>query len=399
MNLSQKVLNISPSLTLAINEAAREMKNNGNNVLNFGAGETDYETPDYIKSAAISAIKSDFTKYTAVEGIKELREAVCRFLEDDTGTSYKPSEIIVSNGAKQSLFNTLNCILDPGDEVLLSKPYWISYPELIKLANGVPVFIPTYEEDGFSLKAENIKPFITSKTKALIINSPNNPTGSVYSEKNLREIAELVVDYNLIVISDEIYGKFVYDNNEHISISSFGKDLKERTIVVNGVSKTFSMTGWRIGFAAGPEKLIKAMTSFQSHSTSNPNSIAQKASLKALNYPNRDEFIRTMIDDYSNRRDYIVNSLNKIKGVSCPAPKGAFYVLLKINDIFNKKFGDKTIKNSFDFCKTLLNTYKVATIPGVAFGADNYVRISYTTSLENIKEGVKRIENFITELE
>lgn len=398
MNLSQKILNISPSLTLEINESAKEMKNKGYNVLNFGSGETDYKTPDYIKFAAISAIEDDFTKYTAVEGIKELREAVCEFLEEDIGVSYSPSEIMISNGAKQSIFNALYCILNPGDEVLLPKPYWISYPELIRLATGIPVFVPTYEKDNFRLKAKNIKPFVTNKTKVLIINSPNNPTGSVYNENDLREIAELVLEHDLIVISDEIYGKFIYDKNQHISISSFGNDLKERTVVINGVSKTFSMTGWRVGFSAGPERLINAMTNFQSHSTSNPNSIAQKASLEALNNPCKNSFIQEMISDFSNRKNYLVNSLNNIKGVSCLPPDGAFYVLMKIKNFFGKKFNSETIKNSVDFSKILLTNYKVATIPGVAFGADDYVRISYSISLESIKEGVKRIADFVKKL-
>ncbi|MCG0276543.1 MAG: pyridoxal phosphate-dependent aminotransferase [Thermosediminibacteraceae bacterium] len=398
MNLSQKARSISPSPTLAVDAKAKQLKSEGHDVIGFGAGEPDFDTPDFIKSAAIDAINQGFTKYTPVGGIPELKKAIVDTLKEDIGVAYEPNQIIVSNGAKQCIFNALYCLCDPGDEVLIPSPYWVSYPEIVKLCGGTPVFVPTLESQDFKLKAENIKPLITKKTKVLIINSPNNPTGSVYSREDLEEIAKLALEYDIFVISDEIYDKLVYDGETHVSIASLNSEICNKTLVVNGVSKAYAMTGWRIGYAAGPKELIKAMTDLQGHATSNANSIAQKATLEALTNPARKQAVEEMAQEFSKRRQYMVERINKIKGLSCRMPKGAFYVMMNISETFGKYIGDKVIKDSTTFAEALLEKYKVAVVPGIAFGADEYVRLSYATSMENIQRGLDRIEQFVNEL-
>jgi len=398
MILSKKSKSISPSPTLAVDAKAKQLKSEGHDVISFGAGEPDFDTPDYIKSAAIGAINSGFTKYTPVGGIVELKKAVADAFKEEIGVDYETNQIIVSNGAKHCIFNALYCLCDEGDEVLIPSPYWVSYPEMVKLCGGTPVFVPTFEREDFKLKAENIKPLITERTKVLIINSPNNPTGSVYTREDLQEIADLALEHNIFVISDEIYDKLVYDGEKHVSIASLGEEIYNNTLVVNGVSKAYSMTGWRIGYAAGPKELIKAMTDFQSHATSNPNSIAQKAALEALKNPARNQAVGTMVEEFAKRREYMVERINKIEGISCRMPKGAFYVMMNVSKTFGKYIDGKLIENSTAFAEALLERYKVAVVPGIAFGADEYVRLSYATSMENIKEGLDRIEKFVKEL-
>lgn len=398
MHISKIAQGISPSPTLAVDAKAKQMKKEGYDIVGFGAGEPDFDTPDYIKSAAISAINNGFTKYTPVGGMAELKVAISNYLYESTGVVYETNEIIVSNGAKHSLYNALYCLINPGDKVIIPSPYWVSYPEMVKLCGGIPVYVPTTEDNDFVPKADIIKDYIDEKTKAIIINSPNNPCGSVYSKQDLEDIAKLAVDKDLFVISDEIYDKLLYNGSEHISIASL-ENMFERTMVVNGMSKAFAMTGWRIGFAAGPERLVRAMTNFQSHSSSNPNSIAQKASLEALTNPIKKEAINQILAEFSQRRDYMVEKINGINNLSCRSPKGAFYIMLNISKIFNKKWNGKIIKDSTSFAEALLEESKVAVVPGVAFGADNFVRLSYATSMENIKKGLDRIEDFVNSLE
>ncbi|MDK2878111.1 MAG: aspartate aminotransferase [Thermoanaerobacteraceae bacterium] len=398
MNLSEKAKGISPSPTLAVDTKAKQMKKEGQDVIGFGAGEPDFDTPDYIKTAAISAVNQGFTKYTPVGGILELKDAISKYLEESTGTSYKQSQIIVSNGAKQCLFNALYCLINPGEKVLIPSPYWVSYPELVKLCGGEPVFVNTKEEDDFQLKVEALKPLIDDKTKVLIINSPNNPTGSVYSKEDLKEIAKIAAERDIFIISDEIYDKLIYDGEKHTSIVAVDEAMKNRTVVINGMSKTFAMTGWRIGFAAGPDKLIEAMTDLQSHSTSNPNSIAQKASLEALTNSTKQDTVARMVKEFSARRTYMVDRINEIPYLSCRLPKGAFYVMMNISATFGKQLDGIYIKDSSSFAEILLEKYKVAVVPGVAFGTEDYVRLSYATSMENIKKGLDRIEEFVKAL-
>jgi len=398
MFLSQKAQGISPSPTLSVDAKAKQMKSEGYDVIGFGAGEPDFDTPDYIKSAAISAINKGLTKYTPVGGTKELKSAIAEYFNKQIGISYAQDEIIVSNGAKQCLFNALYSLIDEGDKVLIPSPYWVSYPEMVKLCGGVPVFVPT-STDSFILKAETLEKYIDEKTKVLIINSPNNPCGCVYSKQDLEQIAKVAIEKNLFVISDEIYGELIYDNAEHVSIASF-ENMRERTLVVNGVSKSFAMTGWRIGFAAGPKELIKAMDNLQSHTTSNPNSIAQSASVEALlGYIQKDkDFLKTMVAEFSKRRKYMVERINNMQYLSCNLPQGAFYVFVDISKTFNMQCNGRLIKNSTDFAQVLLENFHVAVVPGVAFGTDNYIRLSYATSMKNIEEGLDRIEQFVLSL-
>lgn len=396
MILSKKAEKIAPSLTLAITAKAKKMKEEGIDVIGFGAGEPDFNTPVNIQEAAISAIKEGFTKYTATSGITQLKDAISEKLKRDNNLDYKPSQIIVSTGAKQCLANVFGAILNPGDEVIISEPYWVSYPELVKLSDGNPVIIKTHEENKFKFDIEELNKVVNEKTKAIIITSPNNPTGTVYSKEDLVEIAEFAKKHDLIIISDEIYEKLIYGEEKHISIASLSEDAYNRTIVINGVSKSYSMTGWRIGYAAGNEKIIKLMTNIQSHTTSNPNSIAQYASVEALNGEQND--INKMKNAFKARRDYMVEKINSIEKLSCFKPAGAFYVMVNISEVFGVECDGKTIKDSITFSDILLEKEKVAVIPGIAFGNDNYIRLSYATSMENIKEGLERLERFIKSL-
>jgi len=396
MVLSKKAKQISPSLTLDITAKAKKMKAEGIDVIGFGAGEPDFNTPQNIQEAAIKAIKEGKTKYTAVSGVIELKQAIIQKFKSDNNLTYIPSQIIVSTGAKQCLSNVFLTILNPGDEVLIGVPYWVSYPELVKLADGKPVYVQTEEINKFKLTIENLNKAVTSKSKAILLNSPNNPTGSVYSKEELIEIADFAKTNNLFIISDEIYEKLVYGDNRHISIASLSEDAYKRTIVINGVSKAYAMTGWRIGYAAGSTEIIACMSNIQSHTTSNPSSIAQYASVEAIN-GNQDD-VQKMVDQFKLRRDYMVERINSINNLSCVNPEGAFYVMVNLCKVLNKSFHGKIIIDSLDFSEVLLNEEKVAVIPGIAFGTDTFIRLSYATSTENIKNGIDRIEKFVNNI-
>lgn len=395
MTISERVKNINPSQTLAITAQALKMKQEGKKVISFAAGEPDFDTPENIKEEAISALNKGFTKYTASSGIPELKEAVIEKLKKDNRVEYKPSEIIISTGAKQCLFNTILTICDPGDEVLLPTPCWVSYTEQIKFAGAVPVFIITHQEEDFKLSASQVEEKITPRTKLIILNSPNNPTGSVYEPEELKKIAQLLLKYNIYCICDEIYEKLIYDNVKHLSIASLSDEIKERIITINGVSKSYAMTGWRIGYAAGPEEIIKGMSKIQGHSTSNPNSIAQKASVEALN--GKQDTIEEMRKAFDERRKYMVKRLNGIEGISCLIPAGAFYAFPNVGKILERgiEYNGKKINNSFDLSNFILKEAEVALIPGSAFEAEGYLRLSYTASMEDIKEGLNRIEKIL----
>jgi aspartate aminotransferase len=398
MILSKKAEQISPSLTLSIDAKAKKMKADGIDVIGFGAGEPDFNTPENIQEAAIKAMRGGYTKYTPTSGIKELKDAICMKFSNDNSLNYIPSQIIVSTGAKQCLANAFQTILNPGDEVIISSPYWVSYPELVKLADGVPVFIETTEENEFKYTMDMLKKSVTANTKAIILNSPGNPTGTVYTQEELLDIALFAKENDLIIISDEIYEKLIYNDAIcHTSIATLSEDAYNRTITINGVSKSYAMTGWRIGYAAcGNENIIKLMTNIQSHYTSNPNSIAQYASAEALTGDQKT--IKHMINEFKNRRDFMVDKINSMRYISCIKPEGAFYVMINISKVLDKKVDGKTIENSLNFSDFLLEKEKVAVIPGSAFGVDNYIRLSYATSLNNIKIGLNRIENFLNNL-
>ncbi|MCM1991652.1 pyridoxal phosphate-dependent aminotransferase [Oceanirhabdus seepicola] len=391
-NLSVKNEGIAPSMTLAITAKAKKMIADGENVISFGVGEPDFKTPENIRKAAIEAIESGRTGYTAAAGLPKLKEAICEKLKKDNDLDYTPENIVVSNGAKHSLCNTFQAICNPGDEVIVAVPYWVSYPELVKLADANPVFVETLEENDFKYTKESLLEAINDKTKAILLNSPNNPTGTVYTEEELREIAEIAVENNIYIIADEIYEKLIYDG-KHVSIASFGEKIKDLTIVINGMSKGYAMTGWRIGYVAAHKKIAKIMTNIQSHATSNPNTIAQYASIEGLT--GSQESINEMVKAFAERRNYMVEKINSINNLSCRKPKGAFYVMINISELFGKEFNGVKILNSMELAEYLLNTVKVAAIPGAAFGSDNYIRLSYATSLENIKEGLNRIEKAV----
>ena len=396
MELSRKAQAIEPSLTLAITAKAKEMKEKGIDVISFSAGEPDFNTPKNIINAAIKAMEDGNTKYTSVNGILQLREAICKKFKDDNGLEYNPSQIVVSTGAKQSLANTFLAILNPGDEVIVSTPYWVSYPELIKLADGKPVFVEGDEKSNYKFTKENLEKAVTAKTKAIVLNTPNNPTGTIYNKEELEVIADFAKKYNIIIISDEMYEKLIYDNENHISIASLSKDPYERTIVINGLSKSYAMTGWRIGYCAASEKIAKLMISIQSHVTSNVCSITQYAALEALNGP-QDEKTK-MINEFEKRRNYMINRIESIDNLSIVKPKGAFYIMINIENCLGKEINGKILNDSMEFCASLLENEKLAVIPGKAFGLNNYIRVSYATSMEAIKEGLNRIESFIKKL-
>ena len=363
-------------------------------MVGFGAGEPDFDTPQHIKDAAVAAINAGFTKYTPAAGTLALRKAVADKFLRDNGLSYKPQNIVVSNGAKHSLVNAFTAICNPGDEVLLPAPCWVSYPEMIKLADGVPVIINTGEEHDFKVTVANLEAALTPKTKALVLNSPSNPTGMVYTKEELESIADFAVKHNIYVISDEIYEKLIYEG-EHVSIASFNDKIKDLTIVINGVSKTYAMTGWRIGFAAANDAIAKAMANIQSHAASNPNSIAQAAAVAALD--GSQEEVERMKRHFMRRRDFMVEEINKIDGVSCKMPHGAFYIMMNISKLSGRELYGKTIENADDIAELFLEKARVAVVPGTGFGAPQYVRWSYATSMDNIVEGLERLKKFLEE--
>lgn len=393
MELSKKGEKISASVTLAITAKAKKLKQEGVDVVSFGAGEPDFNTPKNIQDAGIEAIRMGLTRYTPASGIVDLKEAICEKFKNDNNLNYRPSQIVISNGAKHSLYNALMAICNPKDEVIVPLPYWVSYPELVKLVDAVPVLVENKEENNFKYTKESLEKAITNKTKAIIINSPNNPTGVVYTKEELEMIAEIAVKYDIVVIADEIYEKLVYDGVKHISIASLNDEIKKRTIVINGVSKAYAMTGWRIGYCAADESIAKIISNVQSHATSNPNSIAQYASVEALRGPQDD--IEIMRKEFEKRRNYMVEKVNSIPGISCKNPDGAFYVMINITKLFGKTIKGYKINNSVDLCSALLENVKVAAIPGAGFGTDSYIRLSYATSMENIIEGLNRIEDFL----
>ena len=391
-NISNKLKSIQPSVTLAITAKAKSLKAQGIDIIGFGAGEPDFRTPKHIRDAAINAIENESIGYTAASGMESLKKAICDKLKRDNNLEYTQDQIVVSNGAKHSLFNTLSAICNPGDEVIVPNPYWVSYPELVRLVDAKPVFVECPEEAEFKYTVEALEAAITDKTKAIILNTPNNPTGTAYKEEDLRAIADLAVKHNIYVISDEIYEKLLYEGT-HTSIASFNQDIKDLTIVVNGVAKAYAMTGWRIGYTACNKEIAKAMSNFQSHATSNPNTIAQYATIAALNGP--EETLNEMIKAFKERRDFMVEKINSIENLSCLKPQGAFYVMVNISKLIGKTINGKAINNSVDFADYLLDDAKVAVVPGIGFGNDNYIRLSYATSLDNIKEGLNRIEKAI----
>jgi aspartate aminotransferase len=394
--LSDRAKGLKPSPTLAINAKAKAMQAQGIHVISFGAGEPDFDTPLNIKEAAKKALDEGFTKYTAVGGIDDLKDAIIKKFQRDSGLSYKRSEILVSCGGKHSFYNLAQAIFDQGDEVIIPAPYWVSYPPMVALANGTPVIVETTEKNEFKLTPEQLKNTISPRTKALVLNSPCNPTGSAYTKKELEKIADIAVSENFFVISDEIYEKIIYDGFEFVSIASLGEEVKKRTIIVHGVAKTYAMTGWRIGYTAGSEEIISAMNNIQSQSTSNPTSIAQKASVEALLGPQNE--IGKMVSAFGQRRDYIVDRLNKIPGVSCYKPVGAFYVFPNFSFYYGKSYQGGKISNSTGLAAFLLDIARVAVVPGVEFGADPFERLSYATSMEDIKEGLNRIEESLKKL-
>jgi len=394
--ISDRAKRIKPSPTLAIDARAKAMKAGGIDVVNFGVGEPDFDTPEHVKEAAIKAIRDGFTKYTPVGGIDELKAAIVDKFKKDNSLEYEKDEVVVSCGAKHSLYNIAQALLCPGDEVIIPSPYWVSYPDQALLNDAVPVVVKTYETDSFMMKPGAFESKITQKTRALVLNSPSNPTGLTYDKKSLEAIAEIALKHNVYIISDEIYEKLLYDDVEHVSIASLSKEVREKTIVVNGLSKSHAMTGWRMGYAAGPKDIIKAMTNIQSQSTSNPTSIAQKAAVAALTGPQ--DFTEMMRLEFDKRRKFIVQELNAIDGVSCLMPTGAFYAFPKVSALYGRTAGEKKINSSLDLAMYFLEDAKVALVHGEAFGDDEYIRLSYATSMENIKKGLDRIREAVAAL-
>lgn len=396
MKLAKRVTSINPSPTLAITAKANRMRAEGLNIIGFGAGEPDFDTPANIKNAAKEALDKGFTKYTPTCGTKQLREAICKKFKNDNGLDYSPDEVIVSCGAKHSIFNIILALCDKGDEVIIPAPYWVSYPEMVRIAQGTPVILKTGAQNDFKVSPQQLKKAITSKTRAFILNSPSNPTGMVYSKEELSAIAKILMEKQVWCISDEIYEKILYDGCRHYSIAGIEPEIKPLTITVNGVSKAYSMTGWRIGYMAGPQELMQTISNLQDHSTSNPASISQQAALEALQGPQ--ENLKIMLKSFSERREYIVSRLNNIPLISCLKPQGAFYVFPNVSKILKKTFKGKKIADSLSLTDILLTEAKVAVIPGSVFGEDGFIRLSYATSMENITEGLNRIEQFVKKL-
>lgn len=391
--ISNRVQNTQPSMTLAITAKAKELKKQGYDVVGFGAGEPDFDTPIPIKEAAIAAINAGHTKYTPATGLLELRELICKKFREDNNLEYSPEQIIVNSGAKHSLSTAFQAILNPGDEVIIPIPYWVSYPEIIRITDGIPVFIETKESNNFKITPQELKDKISYNTKAILLNTPSNPVGSLYSKDELKEIAKIAIENNIYVVSDEIYEKLIYDNKKHFSIAQVSEEMKELTIVVNGMSKDFAMTGWRLGYTAGNSDVIKAMGRIQGHAVSHPSSITQYAGIGALKC--HSSIITDMVEAYDNRRKYMIERLNEIKELTYIYPEGAFYVFINISKLFGKTYNGKLVNTSLEFANAILDDEKVALVPGIAFGLDSFMRISYATSMEEIKKGLDRIENYI----
>ncbi len=396
--IAERMSLIKPSPTMAVTKLAAEMKAAGKDVIGLGAGEPDFDTPDHIKNAAIEAIKNGETKYTAVDGTPALKKAIVKKFSKDNNIEYKIDEVIVSVGGKQVLYNALMCSINPGDEVIIPAPYWVSYPDMVSLAGGTPIIVEGKESNNFKVTSEDIKNKISEKTKWIIINSPSNPTGSSYTKNELEDLGNLLLDFeNIFIMSDDIYEKIIYDDFKFFSLAEVVPRLKNRILTVNGVSKAYAMTGWRIGYAGGPKALISAMAKLQSQSTSNPSSISQAAALAALEGP--EEFLSERNDKFRIRRDMVVEMLNNCVGLSCLKPSGAFYVYPSCSGIIGKSTSNgKIIANSIDFSSYLLESEGVAVVPGSAFGADPFFRISYATSDAILEEACKRIKNACEQL-
>jgi len=397
--LADRLKTLAPSSTLAVQAKAQELRRRGIDVISFGAGEPDFDTPERIKDAAIQAMRRGRTKYTEVGGVPELRAAVCGKFKRDNGLDYEPADVLVSCGAKHTLFNMVVALLNPGDEVLVPSPYWVSYPEQARLVDAAPLGVPTQEATGFDLDPERLRAAVTPRTKAVILNSPNNPTGAVFSPAALAAVARLAVERNLFVVSDECYEALTFEGR-HVSIATLDPEVKARTLVINTCSKAYAMTGWRIGFAAGPRELIRAMTDVQSQVTSNPSSIGQWAAVEALTGP-QDE-VAKMAGEFDRRRRIIVPGLNALPGVSCVMPKGAFYAFANVAKLFGRQWrsadGPRTLEGSVDVTAFLLEEAKVAVVPGVDFGSDDHVRLSYATSEALIREGLARMAAALSRL-
>ena len=385
--ISQRAASLAPSLTLAIDSKAKQLKAEGKDVVGFGAGEPDFDTPQHIKDAAIKALNEGFTKYTPSSGIPELRQAIAEKFKRENGLDYKPSQIIVSCGGKHSCFNVIFATCQQGDEVIIPAPYWLSYPEMVKLAGATPVVLQTTDKTEFKVTPEQLRGAITPKTRLLILNSPSNPTGSVYTPEEIKALGDICIEKGVLIMSDEIYEHLLYDGAKHRSVATFSQAHYEHTIVVHGFAKAWSMTGWRLGFLAAPEPIAKAIDAIQSHSTSNPTSFAQKGAVAALTGPQ--DHLKSWLAEYDRRRKFAHQKLNSIPGISCVNSKGAFYLFPNIS---------KTGLKSSDFCARLLESEMVAAVPGIAFGADDYIRISYATSLANIEKGLDRLDRFVRTL-
>ena len=394
--VSERVTKIGASPTLKISAKAKAMKAEGIDVVDLSVGEPDFPTPENVKAAAIKAIEQNFTKYTENDGIPELRKAVCKRLKEDYGLEYKPNEVLVSAGAKSSLYHLVQAIVNEGDEVIIPAPYWVTYPECVNLAKGKPVIVETREEDGFLLTPEKLRAAISPSTRALVLNNPSNPTGAAYTKDQLLALAEVLRKEDIYIIADEIYSRLVYDGFQFVSFAALSDDLKKKTIIVNGVSKSYSMTGWRIGFAAGPTEIIGAMSKIQSHTTSNACSISQKASVEALAGPQYE--VNRMAAEFQRRRNYMLMRLQQIPGISCFKPQGAFYLFPNVSSYYGKEAGGIQIRNSYGLAYYLLREARVAIVPGDAFGADNYIRLSYATSMENLEKGMDRIAEAMSKL-
>ncbi len=396
LTLSRKAQAVKPSSTLAITAKAKEMRANGIDVVGFGAGEPDFNTPDNVCEAAVKAIYDGFTKYTPASGTNELKEAISKKFKAFNKLDYAPNQIVISNGGKHSLTNIFTAILNPGDEVIILAPFWLSYPEMVKMADGVPVIVYGQPENGYKVTAEQIAAACTDKTKAVIINSPSNPTGMIYNREELQAIADVVVEKDIYAVADEMYEYLIYGEDEHVSIASLGEEIYKRTITCSGLSKSYAMTGWRLGYTGSSVEIAKLMSSVQSHATSNPNSIAQKAAVEALNGPQ--DALAVMKKAFNERREYMFNRVSSFPYVKANEPKGAFYVFIDLGEVIGKTYKDTQVTCAADAATALLSDYAVAVIPCADFGAPNCIRLSYAISQEEIAKGLDRIEAFLKEL-
>ena len=387
---------VHASSTMAIDTMYKNMKAQGIDVVGFGAGEPDFPTPDNIKEACLRALAENKTKYTAASGIIELKQAVCHRMKEDCGLDYTPSQVLIASGAKHNVYLTVRALVNPGDEVVIPAPYWVSYSEIVRMCGGIPVIAQTREEDEFKLTPQELDEAITDNTKCVLFNSPSNPTGMMYTREELRALADVCIARDVYIIADEIYYKLVYDGREFVSIAALGEDVKERTILINGVSKSYAMTGWRIGYSLAPEHITKVMSNYVSHSTAAPSTLSQWAAVEALTGPQ--DTVETMRQAFEARRNYMVERINSMELVSCLKPEGAFYIMMNIRKVLGKKCGDVVIDSCDTFASQLLEKGLVAVVPGSGFDAPEYVRWSYATSLENIKEGMDRLEKFLTAL-